>query len=91
MSSILKLTAYAMSLGLSLGSVAAVADDHAYTEGPVVNVSSIRTVNGKFDDGASRMTRPSGGGLRNEVEQSRLLAMILAHAAFVAAILNEKT
>jgi len=40
---------------------------------------------------ASRMTRPSGGGLRNEVEQSRLLPMILAHAAFVAAILNEKT
>jgi hypothetical protein len=37
------------------------------------------------------MTRPSGGGLRNEVEQSRLLPMILAHAAFVAAILNEKT
>ena len=42
-------------------------------------------------NGASRMTRPSGGGLRNEVEQSRLLPMILAHAAFVAAILNEKT
>jgi hypothetical protein len=40
---------------------------------------------------ASRMTRPSGGGLRNEVEQSRLLPMTLAHAALVAAILNEKT
>jgi hypothetical protein len=37
------------------------------------------------------MTRPSGGGLRNEVEQSRLLPMTLAHAALVAAILNEKT
>ena len=29
---------------------AALADDHPYTEGPVVNVSRIRTVDGKFDD-----------------------------------------
>jgi hypothetical protein len=28
----------------------ALADDHPYTEGPVVNVSRIRTVDGKFDD-----------------------------------------
>jgi hypothetical protein len=28
----------------------ALADDHTYTEGPVVNVSRIRTVDGKFDD-----------------------------------------
>jgi hypothetical protein len=28
----------------------ALADDHAYTEGPVVNVASIRTVEGHFDD-----------------------------------------
>jgi len=26
------------------------ADDHAFTEGPVVNVSRIRTVDGKFDE-----------------------------------------
>jgi hypothetical protein len=50
MSSISKVTACAVLVGLSLGSVAAVADEHAYTEGPVVNVSSIRTVNGKFDE-----------------------------------------
>lgn len=31
-------------------SVTASADDHAYTEGPVVNVSRIRTVDGRFDD-----------------------------------------
>jgi hypothetical protein len=31
------------------GSVA-MADDHAYTEGPVVNVAMIRTVDGHFDD-----------------------------------------
>jgi hypothetical protein len=28
----------------------ALADDHAYSEGPVVNVASIRTVEGKFDE-----------------------------------------
>ena len=31
-------------------SFAAFADDHAYTEGPVVNLASIRTVDGKFDE-----------------------------------------
>ncbi|MDB6090330.1 MAG: hypothetical protein JWN85_3114 [Gammaproteobacteria bacterium] len=35
---------------LACTSVAAFADDHPYAEGPVVNVSSIRTVDGKFDD-----------------------------------------
>jgi hypothetical protein len=35
---------------LALFSAGASADDHAYTEGPVVSVSSIRTVDGKFDD-----------------------------------------
>lgn len=37
-------------IGLACTSVAAIADDHTYTEGPVVNVASIRTENGKFDD-----------------------------------------
>ena len=31
-------------------SFTALADEHPYSEGPVVNVSSIRTVDGKFDD-----------------------------------------
>jgi hypothetical protein len=35
---------------LACTSVAAFADDHPYTEGPIVNVASIRTVDGKFDD-----------------------------------------
>ena len=35
---------------LALFNVGAIADDHAYTEGPVVSVSSIRTADGKFDD-----------------------------------------
>src|SRR6202140_5033629 len=44
------IAAFAAVLGLALTSVAAVADDHAYTEGPVVNVAAIRTEYGKFDD-----------------------------------------
>jgi hypothetical protein len=35
---------------LGSASITAYADDHAYTEGPVVNVANIRTVDGKFDD-----------------------------------------
>jgi hypothetical protein len=35
---------------LAVMGAAALADDHAYTEGPVVNVARIRTVDGKFDD-----------------------------------------
>ena len=42
--------AFAAFVGLALTSVAAVADDHAYNEGPVVNVAAIRTEYGKFDD-----------------------------------------
>jgi hypothetical protein len=42
--------ALAVFIALAGTSVAAVADDHAYTEGPVVNVAAIRTEYGKFDD-----------------------------------------
>jgi hypothetical protein len=42
--------AYASLFALSLTSLAALADDHAFTEGPVVNVAAIRTEDGKFDD-----------------------------------------
>ncbi len=35
---------------LASTSITALADDHAYTEGAVVSVSRIRTVDGKFDD-----------------------------------------
>ena len=37
-------------LSLALTGVAAVADDHPFTEGPVVNVAAIRTNYGKFDE-----------------------------------------
>ena len=45
-----KLTALAGMALIVCASVVAVADDHAYTEGPVVNVSAIRTEPGKFDE-----------------------------------------
>ena len=45
-----RLAAYAAFATLACTSFTALADDHAYTQGPVVNVSRIRTVDGKFDD-----------------------------------------
>src|SRR5271156_6845544 len=44
------IAAFAAVLGMALASVAAVADDHPFTEGPVVNVAAIRTEYGKFDE-----------------------------------------
>ncbi len=44
------IVAMAGVIALACTSVAAIADDHVFTEGPVVNVSSIRTEYGKFDD-----------------------------------------
>ena len=46
----LRLADIAALAGLACASVAAFADDHAYSEGGIVNVSRIRTVDGKFDD-----------------------------------------
>src|SRR5271169_5659112 len=42
--------ACAAFIGFALTSVSVLADDHAYTEGMVVNVSAIRTDYGKFDE-----------------------------------------
>ncbi|HME39884.1 MAG TPA: hypothetical protein VKG63_13100 [Steroidobacteraceae bacterium] len=41
---------FAACVGLALTGVSALADDHPFTEGQVVNVSAIRTEYGKFDD-----------------------------------------
>ena len=45
-----RLAAYAAFATLACTSFVALADDHAYTEGPIVNVARIRTVDGKFDE-----------------------------------------
>jgi hypothetical protein len=42
--------ASAVCAALALMSTTALADDHAYSQGPVMNVARIRTVDGKFDD-----------------------------------------
>ena len=44
------LAALAALVCLVSASVPALADEHSYTEGPVVNVASIRTLEGKFDE-----------------------------------------
>ena len=41
--------AFAAVAGLALTS-AAIADDHGFTDGPVINVSAVRTEYGKFDE-----------------------------------------
>ena len=41
---------YAAFCLLACTGVSALADDHSYSEGPVVNVGRIRTVDGHFDD-----------------------------------------
>jgi len=45
-----RLAAFAAFLGLALTSTAVFAEDHPFTEGPVVQVSGIRTEYGKFDE-----------------------------------------
>jgi hypothetical protein len=44
------LATYAAFALLACTSFAVVADEHAYTEGQVVNVSKVRTLDGHFDD-----------------------------------------
>jgi len=46
----LKLAACAACACMSTIGVTSEPSDHAYTEGPVVNIARIRTVDGKFDD-----------------------------------------
>jgi hypothetical protein len=43
-------TTCALCACLGFATFAALADDHAYREGPVVNIARIRTVDGHFDD-----------------------------------------
>jgi hypothetical protein len=45
-----QLAACAALLGLACASTVVLADDHAYTDGPVVSVAAVRTEYGKFDD-----------------------------------------
>lgn len=50
MSTKLRSIAYSALVVFAAASTPAFADDHPYSEGAVVNVASIRTVDGKFDD-----------------------------------------
>jgi hypothetical protein len=44
------MAAFAALVCFAMTSVTALADEHSYSEGPIVNVSSIRTLEGKFDE-----------------------------------------
>ena len=45
-----RIAAAAAITALACTSITALADDHGYTEGLIVNVARIRTVDGKFDE-----------------------------------------
>ena len=46
----LKFAAAAAFASLTCAGFSAIAGDHAYSDGPVISVAKIRTVDGKFDD-----------------------------------------
>ena len=46
----IRIATYVALAALACTSVTVLADDHSYTEGQVVNVARIRTVDGKFDE-----------------------------------------
>jgi hypothetical protein len=50
MPSLLRRAAVPALAALACVSITALAQDHAYSEGPIINVSYIRTVDGKFDE-----------------------------------------
>jgi hypothetical protein len=45
-----RFAAYAAFVCLAFAGTSVLAEDHPYSEGPVVNVAGIRTANGKFED-----------------------------------------
>lgn len=45
-----RLAAYAAFACFACASAAVLADDHSYSEGPILNITSIRTVDGKFEE-----------------------------------------
>ena len=70
-----RLCAAAALASFAFMSLAARADDHAYTPGSVVNVSRIRTVDGKFDD----YMKWIAGTWKQEQEASKKAGYILSY------------
>jgi hypothetical protein len=59
-------------------SVTALADDHAFTEGPIVNVARIRTVDGKFDEYMNWL----GTTWKQQQEAAKKAGYILSYEVF---------
>ena len=70
-----RFAAFAAFATFACASVTALADDHSYTEGPVVNVSRIRTVDGKFDEYMNWL----GTTWKQEQEASKKAGYILSY------------
>jgi hypothetical protein len=71
--------AAAALLGLSTLTTAAFADGRDYTDGPVVNVSSIRTVDGHFDDYMHWLAT----GFKKQQEAAKKAGLITGYRVFV--------
>ena len=78
MSILNRCAAFAAFACLASASAAVLADDHAYTEGSVVNVARIRTVDGKFDDYMNWI----GTKWKHEQEIGKKAGNILSYAVY---------
>ena len=65
--------AWAALVVMASGCGVALADDHAYTEGPVVSMGGIRTVDGRFDEYMKYL----GGSWKQEMEAAKKAGLIL--------------
>jgi hypothetical protein len=74
------IAAGAATLCLSVMATAALADDHAYTEGTVSQVTSIRTVDGHFDDYMNWIDTV----WKKEQEAAKKAGYIVGYEVFVA-------
>ena len=74
------IVAGAVSLCLSVMATAAFADDHGYTEGTVSQVSSIRTVDGHFDDYMAWIDTV----WKKEQEAAKKAGYIVSYEVFIA-------
>ena len=73
------------SLSLGFASAAALADDHPYSEGPVINVARIRTENGKFEDYMKFLDTT----FKAEMEAQKKAGLIVDYSVILAEPHNE--
>jgi hypothetical protein len=88
MKSTTRIAAYVALSALACTSFSAFADDHAYTEGQIVNVTRIRTVDGKFDDYMKWVdtTWKQQQEAENQKKEFSALRLLQKHSVLVPAV-----